>query len=106
MEQTKQVSKTNDAKDTIIIIRNGFEQLQYNIMDLKETDELSIGHLFTAVRAHFNKKPSDYGSKWIYYRGADYEVQPAFLEFKKVVQDLPNDYERLVKVLSHLGETI
>ena len=100
------MNSTPVEKGSIVIIRNGFEQLLYDIQDLKETNELSIGHLFTAVRFHFRKNSKDYGTKWINFRTPDHEISKAFLFMKKEIEKLPNDYEKLQKVLSHLGETL
>lgn len=91
---------------SIIVLRNGFEQVLYDIEDLKYTNELHIGHLFHAVRLHFKKIPKDYGARWIHFLNMDYEVSKAFKFMRDEINKLPNDYEKLQKVLQHLGESI
>src|SRR5574343_588022 len=88
-------------KGSIFVLRNGFEQVLYNIEDMQYTNELHIGHLCHAVRLHFKKKPQDYGSRWINYLNSDYEVSKAFIFMRDEINKLPNDYEKLLKALEH-----
>ena len=90
----------------MIIYREGFLQTLYNIDDLQYTNDLHVGHLFYSIMKHFNKTPEQYGTRWVKFRNSDGDISNAFRYIESEVNKLDNDFDKLVLVLSHLGEEL
>lgn len=92
------------APEGTIIIKRGLETKLYNIVDLNYINELPIGQVFFAVARHNNKKPADYGHKWIKFLNNQGEVSNAFTQMKATLDQCTSDFDRYNMVADHLGE--
>lgn len=103
-QQVKEAMADERAPEgTIIINRRGFDKLYY-IEDLAYMKELAMGQLFFAVARHHNKKPAEYGAKWIKFRTPQGEVSNQFMFMQDELNKLANDLERANMICKHLGE--
>lgn len=89
---------------TILVTRMGWDKKLYYVEDLMFMNELTIGQVFHAVAGFYGKTKEDYGTKWIKFLNHQYEMSNAFKFMKEQIDACENDYDKLLKVCSHLGE--